>query len=185
MTDIASHRLMATSTPPLVHGPRSNVGGPRSNVGGPRSNVGGPRSNVGGPRSNVGGPTKTAHATPNTAISLGDFAHDIKAVLDNINVTPAGHHPTATASARHGSGGISGGGGEMFSKVMVSLNFAIAAFGFAFAVVNTVYLSSIQTDCAGYNEEEKGFLYAASILFSIFFGLMTILAVHGVALAFK
>jgi hypothetical protein len=75
--------------------------------------------------------------------------------------------------------------GDALPKVTASFNFTISALGFAFAVINAIYLSSINERCSGYNSEERNFLYVVSIMVAAFFGVLTISSVYGIGMAFR
>ncbi len=69
------------------------------------------------------------------------------------------------------------GGGGILLQVILGIQFFFQALGLSFAIVNAVYLSTIDKDCPGYNKEESQFLFAVSIMFSIFFGIGTLTTV--------
>ena len=107
-----------------------------------------------------------------------DWIQDILREIDAV-VTPKSTY----ASARGSSSFMES---KLGDKITTSINFAIASLGFAFSVVNAVYLSSIDKNCkGGYNTEERTFLYAVSILLAIFFGILTISSVYGIGVSFS
>ncbi len=70
-------------------------------------------------------------------------------------------------------------------KMIATANFSITALGFAFAVVNAVYLSTIDQDCSGYNSEEQKFLFAVSIILAAFFGILMFSSIYGLSVVFR
>jgi hypothetical protein len=73
----------------------------------------------------------------------------------------------------------------MGDKISMTINFSIAALGFAFSVVNAIYLSNVDKNCQGYNSQERKFLFVVSIVLAIFFGLLTMTSVYGISVAFS
>lgn len=72
----------------------------------------------------------------------------------------------------------------MVQRVTSSMCFILGAIGLAFSIVCTIFLSSVEENCAGYNEETQQFLYIMSILLTIFFGLIMFASAFSVAAAF-
>lgn len=66
-----------------------------------------------------------------------------------------------------------------------ALNFVIAAFGLAFAIVNSIFLSKVDDECRGYDTKERKFLFAASIIMTVFFGILTISSMYLLIVAFR
>ena len=72
----------------------------------------------------------------------------------------------------------------MVQRVTSSMCFILGAIGLAFSIVCTIFLSSVEENCAGYNEETQHFLYIMSILLTVFFGLIMFVSAFSVAAAF-
>jgi hypothetical protein len=64
-------------------------------------------------------------------------------------------------------------------------NFVIASFGLVFSIVNAVFLSNVEDECKGYNAGERKFLYAASIVMAILFGMLTLSSILGLQQVFR
>ncbi len=120
--------------------------------------------------------TKSPRGSPKSKSTTPGWIDDILKAIDDVSSPIASvkgpFRPAANAS-------------PIAQKVTATGNFTIAALGFAFAVVNAVYLSSIDKDCTGYNSQEQKFLFAVSIILAAFFGLLTISSIYGLGVVFR